>query len=133
MSDFLGPASRNASSRMESMGVPTGPGDPMSGAGKMAMGDVHYRAAGSSTGAGPAPMAGPTGEVGMGGGIGPGSDGNCGSCEYFDGQMACAKVAGNIDPSATCDIYEPAGRDAMMGVPPAAPPGPVGGDQPPPA
>lgn len=132
MSDFLGPASRNAGSRMEAMGVPAGPGDPMAGQGKMAMGDVHYRAAGTSTGAGPSPMAGPTGEVGPGG-VGPGSDGNCGSCTHFDGQMACAKVAGNIDPSATCDLFEPQGAGSMMDAlsAAAAPAGPVGGDTPP--
>lgn len=125
MSDFLGAASRNADSRMESMGVPSGPGDPMKGQGKRPMGEVHYRAAGSSTGAGPGPMPGPTGDIGMGGGIGPGAEGNCGSCSSFDGMMSCAQVAGNIDPSATCDLFTPGGGGMA---PPAAPPGPVGGE-----
>lgn len=130
MSDFLADASRNAGSRMESMGLPNAPGDPMGGKGKRAMGDVHYRAAGSSTGAGSAPLPGPGGGPMDAGGIGPGAEGNCGSCKSFDGQMACDLVAGNIDPAATCDLFEPAGMDSMMAAsaPPAAPPGPVGGD-----
>lgn len=130
MSDFAA-ADRNARSRMESMGVPNAPGDPMAGQGKRPMGDVHYRAAGSSTGGGPGPLPGP-GQLESnppGSPVGPGSEGNCGSCEYFDGRQTCQQVAGNIDPMATCDLYEPKGRDAMMGAP-TEPPigGPVGGD-----
>lgn len=127
MSDFLAGAERNAGSRMESMGVPNAPGDPMAGQGKQAMGDVHYRAAGSSTGGGPAPMPGP-GQLESnppGVPVGPGADGNCGACEYFDGQMTCAKVAGNIDPMAVCDLFEAGGGpgEPAMG-------GPAGGDEP---
>lgn len=130
MSDFLASADRNANSRMESMGVPSAPGDPMAGQGKKPMGDVHYRAAGSSTGGDASPLPGPGQLESNPPGspaVGPGSEGNCGSCEYFDGQQTCSQVAGNIDPMATCDIFEPKARDAMMGEPSMA--GPAGGDE----
>lgn len=123
MSDFSS-ADRNARSRMESMGVPSAPGDPMAGQGKKPMGEVHYRAAGAAPGPGSMPLAGPEG------GLADASGGSCGGCEYFDGQMACAQVAGNIDPQAVCDLFEPKGQDAMMAAGP--PPGPVGGDAEPP-
>ena len=123
MSDFSS-ADRNARSRMESMGVPDAPGDPMAGQGKKPMGEVHYRAAGAAPGAGSMPLAGP--ESGMA----DASGGSCGGCEYFDGQQTCQLVAGNIDAQAVCDLFEPKGRDAMMA--PGAPAGPVGGDAEPP-
>lgn len=122
MSDFSS-ADRNARSRMESMGVPSAPGDPMAGQGKKPMGEVHYRAAGAAPGPGSMPLAGP--ETGMA----DASGGSCGACQHFDGSMSCAQVAGNIDPQAVCDLFEPQGAGAMM---PAAPTGPVGGDDEPP-
>lgn len=123
-------ADRNAGSRMESMGLPKAPGDPMAGQGKKPMGEVHYRAAGSSTGGDQAPLPGPDSMMSPEPSpVGPGSEGNCGSCEYFDGQQTCQLVAGNIDPMATCDLFEAKTSDGMMGEQDQDR-GPVGGDEP---
>lgn len=31
---------------------------------------------------------------------------SCGSCLNFDGGHSCAKVAGEVDAAAVCDLYE---------------------------
>lgn len=70
------------------------------GQGKQAMGDVNYRAA--------TDMAQ-----------------SCGDCIHFQQPNGCELVAGNIDPQATCDLFEPArGSDVLPPEPVGAPPGP---------
>lgn len=77
---MMGNANRNATSRLDSMGYP--PADGMAtGAGKRPMGDVNYRAA--------TDMAK-----------------SCGDCLHFQPPSGCELVAGNIDPAATCDLFE---------------------------
>jgi hypothetical protein len=104
----LAGARRNASSRLDSMGLGLA-GAPAEGAGKQALGDVNYRAA-----------------------LDPGT--SCGVCSHFQGPASCELVAGQIDPKATCDLFEPAAPGGGGGAPvggspglPAPPPGPPGG------
>lgn len=98
----LAGARNAASSRLDSMGMGLA-GAPAQGAGKQALGDVNYRAADFAGNA-------------------------CGACVHFQGPSTCELVAGQIDPQATCDLFEPGGAPAVGGSPAAtAPPGPPPG------
>lgn len=97
-------ARQNASSRLESMGLGLA-GNTAMGAGKQPMGDVRYRAAEDLAR-------------------------SCGDCVHFQPPSGCELVAGNIDPSATCDLFEPAQGTDVLPPEPVAPATPVA---PPPA
>lgn len=91
-------ASRNASSRLASMGMGNN-GDPGMDQGKAPMAAVHYRPAQDPTTA-------------------------CAACKYADQQGGCQLVAGQIQPTGTCDLFEPAQQVGPQpgAVPPAVPP-----------
>jgi hypothetical protein len=103
----LAGARNAASSRLDSMGMGLA-GAPAGGEGKQPLGAVGYRAADSPAAA-------------------------CGNCLHFQGPSSCELVAGQIDPQATCDLFEPfgggGGGPAVGGSPaglPLPPPGPGG-------
>lgn len=105
-SSDMSAARQGASSRLDSLGFGLN-GNAAAGAGKQAMGDVHYAAATDLAR-------------------------SCGDCVHFQQPNACELVAGNIDPSATCDLFEPArGSDVLPpepvtpGAAPAAGPPPL--------
>lgn len=102
----LAGARQAASSRLDSMGMGLA-GAPAQGAGKRALGDVNYRAADF-----------------------PGN--SCGQCLHFQGPSSCELVAGQIDPQATCDLFEPTGGGGAPGGSPPGPPPPPGPTGPPP-
>lgn len=96
-------ARRNASSRLESLGLGLA-GNPSSGTGKQPMADVHYRAADQP-------------------------EQSCEDCVHFQPPAVCELVAGNIDPMAVCDLFEPetGAQEAKEGPEPFEEPMPAAG------